>query len=52
MRKFDRKRVGSYYNERIGLSMEDKGSIEVQEQGRECKREKFQIDGVDGGACR
>ena len=41
MRKFDRRRVGSYYGERIGSSMEDKGSVEVQKQGRECKSEKF-----------
>ena len=41
MRKFDRRRVRSYYDERIGSSMEDKGSVEVQEQGRECKSEIF-----------
>ena len=41
MRKFDRRRVGSYYSERIGSSMEDKGGVEVQEQGRECKSEIF-----------
>ena len=41
MRKFHRNRVGSYYSERIRSSMEDKGSVEVQEQGRECKSETF-----------
>ena len=30
--------IGSYYgDERIGSSMEDRGDIEVQEQGKKCK---------------
>ena len=48
MRKFDKRRVGSYYSERIGSSIENKGCIEVQEQGRECKSEIFQIEEVVG----
>ena len=41
MRKFDRRRVGSYYGERIRSSMEDKSNVEVQEEGRECIRVKY-----------
>ena len=35
MRKFDRRRVGSYYNERIESGRENKGSVEVLYRGRE-----------------
>ena len=39
MRKFDRRRVGSYYGERIGSSMEDRGNVEAQEQGKSVRVE-------------
>ena len=42
MRKFDRVRASrKLLRERIGLCIENKGSVEVQEQERECKSEIF-----------
>ena len=35
MRKFDRRRVGSYYDERIESGRENKGSVEVLYRDRE-----------------